>query len=229
MSLSREEGEEPWGREYESTSPENYQIAQKPHTSQVPQLQRDIVSVSTYHCDDVDLVLPNQVMPNELPPRHTIEILLQTYLDSVHAFFPIVGRITFMNQVKSFLDNDHLKPGKSWLAILNLMFAIAAKYSHLVQADWRGDERDHLIYFARARVLGLNGGSIFEHPDLQRLQVFGLMAFYLLSINHINRYVFVYIPCFSLFLLFLLLLLLIFFTNARTDRGSCMVLQSGML
>lgn len=42
-----------------------------------------------------------------------------------------------------------------WRAILNLIFAIGAKYSDLTKAKWRGDDRHHLIYFTRARMLGL--------------------------------------------------------------------------
>ena len=147
------------------------------------------ISDSTYHCDDQALIMRDLIAPKELPPRETVENLLQTYLDTVHPVFPIIGKVTFVNQVRTFLDNDQLTPGNNWLAILNLIFATAANYSHLVQADWRGDERDHLVYFNRARLLGMDGDAIFEHPDLQRVQVAGLMAFYLLSINQVNRFV----------------------------------------
>ena len=147
------------------------------------------ISDSTYHCDDQALIMRDLIAPKELPPRETAENLLQTYLDTVHPVFPIIGKVTFMNQVQTFLDNDRLTPGNNWLAILNLIFAIAANYSHLVQADWRGDHRDHLVYFNRARLLGMDGSAIFEHPDLQQVQVAGLMAFYLLSINQLNRFV----------------------------------------
>lgn len=146
------------------------------------------VSESTYHCDDLDVLIPDQVDPFEIPPRHTAYALYQSYVDTVHPAFPIIGQVTFTNQVQTFLDNDKINTGHNWLAILNLIFAIAAKYSHLVQAEWRGDERDHLIYFTRARMLGFNGETILGHAELQRVQITGLMAFYLMAINHINRY-----------------------------------------
>lgn len=146
------------------------------------------VSESTYHCDDLDVLIPDQVDPFEIPPKHTAYALYQSYIDTVHPAFPIIGQITFTNQVQTFLENDKIKTGHNWLAILNLIFAIAAKYSHLVQAEWRGDERDHLIYFTRARILGFNGETILGHAELQRVQITGLMAFYLMAINHINRY-----------------------------------------
>ena len=146
------------------------------------------VSESTYHCDDLTVLIPDQVDPFEIPPRHTANALYQSYLDTVHPAFPIIGKITFTNQFQTFLDNDKANTGHNWLAILNLIFAIAAKYSHLVQAEWRGDERDHLIYFTRARMLGFNGETILGHAELQRVQITGLMAFYLMAINQINRY-----------------------------------------
>jgi hypothetical protein len=78
-------------------------------------------------------------------------------------------------------------PGRKWLAIVNLIFAISARYSHVVRAEWRGDDRDHLIYFSRARLLSLDGETLFQHADLQQIQVTALMALYLLCTNQINR------------------------------------------
>ena len=151
-------------------------------------LEGDGLVDSTYHCDDIAMLQPDQVDPYELPPRHVAEFLLQTYLETVHPSFPIIGKLNFAKQMKSFFDNDQSRPGTSWLAILNFIFAIAAKYSHLVQAELRGDDRDHLIYFTRGRVLGMEGDGILAQPDLQRVQVTGLMAFYLMSVNQINRH-----------------------------------------
>ena len=146
------------------------------------------LSDSTYHCDDVTVLLPGQVEIYELPPKQTAEALFQNYLDTVHPAFPIIGKTTFSAQFRTFFEKNK-KPGNNWLAILNLIFAIGAKYSHLIQAEWRGDERDHLLYFTRARLLAMNSDTILSHPDLQQVQVAGLMAFYLLAINQINRFV----------------------------------------
>jgi hypothetical protein len=147
------------------------------------------VAGSTYHCDDYSIIAPDQVEMFELPPRHIAEFLLHTYIESVHPTFPMIGKLNFLSQVQNFFNNEQSTPGRCWLAILNLIFAIAAKYSHLVQADLRGDERDHLIYFTRARLLGMDSESILALPDLQRVQTAGLMSFYLMSVNQINRYV----------------------------------------
>ncbi|MCJ1285387.1 hypothetical protein MMC26_004727 [Xylographa opegraphella] len=147
----------------------------------------DGIANSSYHCDDLELLSADQVEPFELPPRQTAEFLLSTYLESVHPSFPIIGKLNFSNQVHNFFDNDQSRPGKHWLAILNFIFAIAAKYTHLVKSEARGDERDHLVYFTRGRLLGMDADAALAQPDLQRVQITALMAFYLLSINQINR------------------------------------------
>ena len=146
------------------------------------------ISESSYHCDDINVLISEQVDPYEVPPQATADKLFKSYLDTVHPAFPIIGKQTFSDQYKAFSASaNKMKINQSWLAILNLIFAIGAKYSHLIQAEWRGDPRDHLIYFTRARILGFNGDHILGHAGLQRVQITGLMTFYLMAINQINR------------------------------------------
>lgn len=142
---------------------------------------------STYHCDDLTISIPDIVDPNDVPPRPIADALFHIYLDTVHPSFPIIGRLNFVSQYQRFIEAPTINTGDSWKAILNLIFAIGAKYSHLVQAEWRGDERDHLIYFTRARMLGFNADSVLDHSDLQGVQITGLMSFYLTATNQINR------------------------------------------
>lgn len=152
---------------------------------QEPSLQP--LSESTYHCDDLSMLILDHVDPYAVPPRHVADSLFKSYLETVHPAFPIIGRTTFLNQYRTYYSKN-VQAGPDWLAILNLIFAIGARYSHLIQADWKGDEKEHLIYFTRARTLGFKADSIFDHAGLQRIQIAGLMAFYLTAINQINRY-----------------------------------------
>lgn len=147
------------------------------------------VTESSYHLDDFAISVPDTVDAYEIPTKEMADHLYGVYMSTVHPSFPIVGRATFTSQYKRFFAGPHVNPGNKWLSILNLIFAIAARYSHLVQAPWRGDDRDHLIYFTRARQLSMNGDTLFSHPDLQQVQVEGLTAFYLTATNQINRYV----------------------------------------
>ena len=154
------------------------------------------VSDTTYHCDDFPIIISDQVDAYELPPKHIADFLFQTYLDTVHPAFPILGKATFINQYTTFSNSQGVNTGHNWRAILNLIFAIAARYAHLIQAEWRGDERDHLIYFTRARMLGFNGDSILAHPELQQVQISGMMAFYLSATDQVNRYATIFsYPC----------------------------------
>ncbi|KAJ5808196.1 hypothetical protein N7474_009465 [Penicillium riverlandense] len=139
-----------------------------------------------YHLDDMDISAPGPVQTYYMPPRQLADQLFEDYLNTVHPFFPIINRPLFWAQYQTFYDSA-ARPGDKWLAILNMIFAISAKHAHLMDAPWRGDSHDHLVYLTRARILSMNGDVLFSHPDLQQVQVEGLIAFYLLSSDQINR------------------------------------------
>ncbi len=105
----------------------------------------------------------------------------------VHASLLVVGRLNLTSQFRRFISDTAQRPPYKWLALLNLIFAIGAKYSHLVNAEWKGDEGDDLIHFSRARFLAISSETILEHPDLQIIQIMGLMSFYLLANGQVNR------------------------------------------
>ena len=75
-----------------------------------------------------------------------------------------------------------------WLAILNLVFAIGAHYSHLTQANWHTGGYNRLVYQSRAQILYM-GESLISHPDLMLTQATSLLAFYLFSVGQANRQV----------------------------------------
>lgn len=141
-----------------------------------------------YHLDEFCISVPEPVKIYAVPPRQIADRLFDDYLRTVHPFFPIVHRPLFTAQYRTFFDSN-VHPGDKWLAILNMIFAIGAQHAHLTRAPWRGEEKDHLIYLNRARILGISGHDLFSHPDLQQVQVEGLVAFYLLSSDQINRLV----------------------------------------
>ncbi len=133
----------------------------------------------------MDITISEEVDRYAVPLSDTADKLFNVYMDTVHPTFPIISKTAFSEQYHQYSTVENIRP--NWLAILNLIFAIGAKHSHLVQADWRGDVNDHLIYFTRARLLGFYGDNILGHADLQRVQITGLMTFYLMAINQINR------------------------------------------
>jgi hypothetical protein len=72
------------------------------------------------------------------------------------------------------------------MAVLNLVFAIAAKHSALLGQS-QGNYDDHESYFAKAWQLSIGNPTLVHHPDLQQVQVEGLAGFYLLSTGQVNR------------------------------------------
>lgn len=144
------------------------------------------VASFNYYLDDLDMRSSVQLDPYEVPTRETATKLFNIYLNAVHPSFPIIGISTFVSQFQVFFNQPSLKPGKRWLAILNLIFAVGAKYSQLTDTEPQQDSDEHLKYFSRARVLSLEDQT-FQHPDLQQLQVEGLASFYLLALGHVNR------------------------------------------
>lgn len=139
-----------------------------------------------YHLDDFDIGVSEPVQMYWVPPRSLADRLLDTYLRVAHPYIPILNRPLFCSQYERFFDRPNL-PGDKWMAILNIVFAIATTYAHSAELNWRGDPNDHLIYLTRARMLSMSGDEVFRHPDLQQVQVEGLMAFYLLSTDQIHR------------------------------------------
>lgn len=139
-----------------------------------------------YHLDDFDIGVAEPVQMYWVPSRPLADKLFETYLRVAHPYFPIINRPLFHDQYERFFDSFAL-PGDKWIAILNMVFAIAASYAHVAQLEWRGDPQDHLLYLTRARMLSMSGDEVFRHPDLQQVQVEGLMAFYLISTDQIHR------------------------------------------
>ncbi|EPS31954.1 hypothetical protein PDE_06913 [Penicillium oxalicum 114-2] len=146
----------------------------------------DLPKNLNYHLDDFDIHVAEPVQKYWVPPRPLADTLLDTYLAVAHPYFPIINRPLFQDQYRAFFGETVL-PGDKWIAILNTIFAVAASYAQLAELEWRDEAEDHLIYLARARMLSLEGDDLFRHPDLQQVQLEGLITFYLLTIDQIHR------------------------------------------
>ena len=158
--------------------------------------QRDLrmsfpANTSTFYLDNDDVEVDYRLNPYELPPLETAQRLLDGYMDTVQDSFPILPRSSFTNNLHRYYQS--LRQGtpfavpNRWLAIVNLVFAVGAKYSHLIQADWQADDRDHIIYQSRAHILGLHESSLVSDPDLMQVQATSLLALYFLVIGRVNR------------------------------------------
>ncbi|KAF7125935.1 hypothetical protein CNMCM5793_002294 [Aspergillus hiratsukae] len=142
----------------------------------------------SYHLDDLNIPLMDDVDPYDLPPKELADRFFAAYLDSVHPAFEIIRETIFVTQYRQFFKQP-FKPPRRWLAILNMIFALGCRYCLLLNdgvvandEDW-----DHLVYFNRARKLCLGETALFEHTDLQQIQVEILVALYLVVLGQINR------------------------------------------
>lgn len=133
------------------------------------------VTDATFYLDNDNLELDVVVNPYELPDPEIAEQLLDCYMSTVHSSFPIVPP-SFEDQVRRFTfslkQNRAFRVPDRWRALLNLVFAIGAKYSHLIDTDWQGSDRDHLVYMTRAsHLIGMNDNvALTSSPDLSLVQ-----------------------------------------------------------
>ncbi|KAI4953195.1 hypothetical protein J4E86_006736 [Alternaria arbusti] len=86
--------------------------------------------------------------PHVIPSAGSAERLFDYYKAVVHSPFPILGDI-FEAQLKTYFAKDQGSPTlvvcPKWKAVMNLVFAIGARHSHLIGDEWQADDRDHLV------------------------------------------------------------------------------------
>ncbi|KAE8144609.1 hypothetical protein BDV25DRAFT_90104 [Aspergillus avenaceus] len=152
-----------------------------------PKQPRHDASIATvsYHLDDLNLPFLDSVDAYALPPKALADKFYASYMESVHPAFMVIRKSIFTSQYRQFFTQLS-KPPRRWLAILNMIFAIGCRHRRLLNQAGNGDW-DDLVYLNRTRKLALNSNSLFEHADLQQIQVEFLVAFYLLSMGQVNR------------------------------------------
>lgn len=148
-------------------------------------------SASNFYLDSDDTEINGMVNPFELPAQDTAQMLLDGYMATVQHSFPIFIETVFRRQLDqhytSMLQGMPSTASHRWLTILNLVFAIGAKYLQLTEIGSEPGSENHHIYWSRAHMLGLDGSSLVVHPDLMQIQITALVAFYFLCIGRVNR------------------------------------------
>jgi hypothetical protein len=114
--------------------------------------------------------------PHIIPSADVADRLFAYYKAVVHSPFLILDD-EFEAQLRVYFSRDQGSPTlfvfPKWKAVMNLVFAIGARYSHLIGAEWRADDHDHLIYMWRAvHLLQLdNINTLVAQPDQALIQV----------------------------------------------------------
>jgi hypothetical protein len=130
--------------------------------------------------------------PYELPNLTTAERLLECYLCKVHDSFPVLPRKALEDQFRRCFSRcgDKARYSSDWRTILNLVFALGARYYDSARADGQADELDHILYQSRARVLSENGITAaldMTVSTVSSARIYGLLAFYSLSVGQVSR------------------------------------------
>lgn len=163
------------------------------NTKQLPREQNILKGGTTsasYSLDDISITPPAAINPREKPPFRLAESLAHQYFPTVQRYFPVIDEASFMHKLLSAYDatSHPASLGAKWPVIMNLVFAISAKYSEATQTDPSISPGKHLEYSTRARMCELSESSLFDYADLQQAQVEGLTAFYFLVSGQIHRY-----------------------------------------
>ncbi|KKK26381.1 hypothetical protein ARAM_006293, partial [Aspergillus rambellii] len=154
---------------------------------QSPRLPKQDVPIMmmSYHLDDLTISLPDSIDPYALPPKELADRYFKAYMESVHPAFTVIRKTTFTAQYEQFFSQPSTPPPR-WLAVLNMIFAIGCRYCKLT-GTVEDVEVEDLKYLNRARKLCLDGNVLFEHADLQQIQVEFLVALYLVTLGQVNR------------------------------------------
>jgi hypothetical protein len=142
--------------------------------------------------DDDNLLNPDEdyVDPLHWPGDAAARILFEAFFHSLHGIFNCFTRERVLTEIDGFPSN---RPSLSWdqrkwLATTNLMWAIGAKWLQRAMLNDEPGIESHLVYYARARALGLDHRVLLENPGLQGINGLGMLSFYLFINGSISRY-----------------------------------------
>jgi hypothetical protein len=145
-----------------------------------------------FYLDNETLEPVDNVDPDAMPPIETAERLYTFYQEAVHTPFRILDD-QYFGQLKTYYamieQGSAFNVTSKWKAIMNLVFAIGARFSHVIGAPWQADDHDHIVYMSRATYfLELTKfTAIITTPDLAMIQATGLLSFYYLAVGHVSR------------------------------------------
>lgn len=149
----------------------------------------------TFYPGDPDLCEPvdqgsNDSWKYEMPPPETARSMVDFYFVHVHPDFPILFKDDFMRKFQHYSENRVSSPSESdnmALCQINCVFAISCTAIHLIHPEHDGDYRDHLVYYARTRALGLEQQPDNARTSMEYIGALGLLGLYLVSNYYINR------------------------------------------
>jgi hypothetical protein len=148
-------------------------------------------TLASYHTEDADVeyVDTSNVDPYGWPdPKHA-DRLVGSYFEHVHNTLPIIEKVSFMTKYDNFIkgSSNLALEDSIWLATVNIVFAISSVYFDLCKDPDRGSHQDHLIYCARAKMLCLDQGVLYQDARISTTSALGLLSLYFITTNRLNR------------------------------------------
>lgn len=156
-------------------------------------MDRTLLDARNYQVNDLGFSefgdFGEMVNPFHVPPRAVADAYIKSYFSTIHPFFPILLGPVFLDQYQSFWQTAQSPTGTHlWLTIMNLVFALGALHSHLVDPQWvDSSDRTHVLYFVRAKLLAPEPLSAIDIPTIERVQVASLNGMYLVATCQFNR------------------------------------------
>lgn len=143
-----------------------------------------------YFMDNTDVLAVDEdhVEQYDWPPGDSAFILAEAYFHAMQGAFQFVLREQFL-AVLVHLPQQAMPSWsqRHWLAMANLVWAVGSLWLQITKLDRSGKRDHHLMYYARARALGIDHRIMFDHPDIERVQAIGLLSFYLLVNGSVTR------------------------------------------
>ncbi|GAD98934.1 C6 transcription factor [Paecilomyces variotii No. 5] len=157
------------------------------------QFSRLLASSCVYYLDDMDLddfgAFGENVNAFQLPQRAVADALLDSYLATVHPFFPVIDEEEFREQYERYwsigspLTEDIL----IWIATLNVIFSLGEVCAQALEMEWRGKLNDHTLYYIRSRLVLQDFVHTLDGTDLNHIKLDALTGMYFFASNQMNR------------------------------------------
>ena len=148
---------------------------------------------NSFFAEDMDrAIVGDQIDPFGLPIKSTADHLVNSYFNTIHLVLPILDKGSFLMQYKLLSSTWYAETFEDnmFIIMLQLVFACGAVHAHLSGSESIQDDRDHLLYSARARLLAVESGIMNDVSHVAQVQVFALGAMYSLVSDRIDRYAF---------------------------------------
>jgi len=144
-----------------------------------------------YYTDDDNLLSIDEDHVDALhwPGDVTVKILSEGFFHALHGIFDSFSREQFLEDLDDFRRVPHPLSWdqRRWLGVANLMWAIGSKWMNRSMLNDDPTIESHLVYYARARALGIDHRIMLDHPGIQGVRSLGLLSVYLFINGSINR------------------------------------------